>query len=157
MRSWLLLSVAIVAIAIMLTAGCVNEQTSGQNSTVPESAVQASGQVTKVEVFHFHPTRQCVSCKAVGDLAGETVNTSFVPELASGKLVFRHINYQLPENAALVKIYGVTGSSLMIGVYTPEGFHKEENLKVWYKIGNKEEYMSYLKGVIERRLAGDLS
>jgi hypothetical protein len=42
-------------------------------------------------------------------------------------------------------------------VYDKNGFHKEENVNVWYKIGNKDDYMAYLKGVIEKRLAGDLS
>ena len=34
---------------------------------------------------------------------------------------------------------------------------KDENINVWYKIGNKDEYMTYLKEVIEKRLAGDFS
>ena len=45
-------------------------------------------------------------------------------ELASGRLVFAHVNYDLPENAALATKYGVTGSSLWIGVYDANGFHK---------------------------------
>jgi hypothetical protein len=50
--------------------------------------------------------------------------------------------------------YGVTSASLWIGVYDDKGFYKEENTNVWYKINNKEEYMSYLKGVLERKLQG---
>jgi len=52
--------------------------------------------------------------------------------------------------------YGATGSSLWIGVYRKDGsFSKEENINVWYKINNKEEYMAYLKGIIEQKLAGN--
>ncbi|KUG14357.1 hypothetical protein ASZ90_016005 [hydrocarbon metagenome] len=71
--------------------------------------------------------------------------------------MFGHVNANLPENKALVERYGPTGSSLFIGVYDKDGFHKEENVNVWYKIGDKEEYMTYLRGVIEKRLAGDFS
>jgi hypothetical protein len=39
-------------------------------------------------------------------------------------------------------------------VYDDKGFHTEENVNVWYKISNKEDYMNYLKGVLEKKLQG---
>lgn len=114
-------------------------------------------QVDKVEIIHFHGTSQCYSCKTVGAYAEETINTYFADELKSGKITFAHINAELPENRELVEKYEVTGASLWIGVYDNAGFHSEQNTDVWYKISDKTEYMSYLKGIIEKRLAGDLS
>ena len=113
--------------------------------------------VDKVEIIHFHGTNQCYSCKTVGAYAEETVNTYFADELKTGKITFAHINAELPENQELVEKYGVTGASLWIGVYDSARFHKEQNTDVWYKISDKAEYMSYFKGIIEKRLAGDLS
>ena len=136
----------------LLATGCTTQgNTSGNPGKNP------SGPVEKVEVYHFHATRQCYSCIILGEYAEETVNTYFAPELASGRVVFGHVNANLPENKALVEHYGPTGSSLFIGVYDKDGFHKEENVNVWYKIGDKEEYMTYLRGVIKKRLAGDYS
>ena len=139
-------------VVLVLAAGCTTPVEKGGNP-----GENASGPVEKVEIYHFHRTSQCYSCKTVGAYAEETVNTYFAPELASGKVVFGHVNTELPENKALVEQYGPTGASLWIGVYNESGFHKEENVNVWYKIGNKDEYMAYLKGVIEKRLAGDVS
>lgn len=149
--SHLLLILLCLAFAV-LGAGCT---TTGKNSTNPGNTALET--VEKVEVYHFHRTQQCYSCRTLGTYAEETVNTYFAQELSAGKVVFDHVNVELPENKALVDQYGPTGSSLWIGVYDREGFHKEENVNVWYKIGNKEEYMAYLKGVIEKRLAGDFS
>jgi len=108
----------------------------------------------RVEVLHFHPTQQCYSCKTLGAYAEKTINESFSGEVESGRLIFRHVNIYLPENAELVRKYGVTGSSLWIGVYNTSGFSKEENVNVWYKIDNETEYKAYLKEVIEKRLNG---
>jgi hypothetical protein len=150
----------------VIAAGCTTPVDTAIPVTPDESNLENSGtslfppfqtSVEKVEIYHFHATRQCSSCIAVGAYAEETVNTSFAPEVASGKVVFGHVNMDLPENSALVEQYGPTGSSLWIGVYDDDGFHKEENVNVWYKIGNKDDYMTYLEGVIEKRLAGDLS
>lgn len=139
-----------VLIGIMLSAGC----------TYPAGKTADSGvmsPVEKVEVYHFHPTHGCRSCTTVGEYAEETVKEFFPGELRSGRLVFDHINYQDDANAELVNRYGVTGSSLMIGVYNKTTFNRESNHKVWYMTGNKTQYMEYLKGVIKLRLAGDLS
>ncbi|MFC1741902.1 nitrophenyl compound nitroreductase subunit ArsF family protein [Nanoarchaeota archaeon] len=111
--------------------------------------------VDKLEVYHFHGTNQCYSCKTVGAYAEETINTYFKDELESGKIVFGHINVDLVENSALATKYGATGSSLRIGTYKGSGFEAEENVNVWYKIKDKQDYVAYLKGVIEQKLAGN--
>ncbi|OPY39089.1 MAG: hypothetical protein A4E35_00323 [Methanoregula sp. PtaU1.Bin051] len=134
-----------------VAAGCTSPAST--SSSVPATA----GPVEKVEVYHFHATQQCISCIAVGDLAEKTVNENFKDELASGRLVFAHVNGQLPENNELVSKYGATGSSLWIGVYDANGFYKEEDIRVWYLINNKEAYSTYLSGIISKRLNGDLS
>ena len=116
--------------------------------------VATNSNLEKVGIYHFHATRQCYSCITVGAYAEETVNTYFADEIGSGRLVFDHANVDLPENTELAMKYGATGSSLMIGIYDEDGFHAEEDTNVWYKISNKEEYIQYLKGVIEQKFSG---
>ena len=123
---------------------------------VTASGTPISSEIERVEIYHFHSTNQCYSCKTVGAYAEETVNTYFSNELKSGKMVFGHINVDSPENKELVDKYEAKGASLLIGTSYKDGtFTKEENTNVWYKISNKEEYLSYLKGVIENKLSGE--
>lgn len=152
-KRFFLITVLLLLLGLaVLAAGCTTPvEPSG------DPGKTASSSVEKVEVYHFHANRQCYSCITLGAYAEETVNTYFAPEVAAGKVVFAHVNVELPENKALVEQYGPTGSSLWIGVYDKNGFHKEENINVWYKIGNKDEYLAYLKDVIGKRLAGDFS
>jgi hypothetical protein len=152
--------IVFLIIACSLAAGCTSPAKSsatGQQSTSSSGAIDSNSTVERVEVYHFHGNQQCTSCIAVGDLAEKTVNANFKDELASGRLVFAHINYDLPENAALAAKYGVTGSSLWIGIYDNNGFHRQQDMDVWYLTGNKEKYQAYLASVISKRLNGDLS
>jgi len=156
---------------VVSTTTTLTTSTSTQEKTLPETLNNSpdntyvnsldrqsmENTVERVEVYHFHGNQQCYSCKTVGQYAEDTVNTYFSNEMKSGKLVYAHINRELPENKDLVEKYKVTGASLQIGVYTKNGFSHEENVNVWYKIENKDAYMSYLKGVIEKRLKGDMS
>jgi hypothetical protein len=145
---------ASLVILLLAVSGCTS--TTGPSALHQQSVINSTS-VEKVEVYHFHRNQQCTSCIAIGDLAEETVNTSFRDELASGRLVFAHVNYELPENAALVTKYNVTGSSLWIGVYDAEGFHKEQDIKVWYLIDDENAYSTHLSELITKRLNGDLS
>jgi hypothetical protein len=142
-------------VLLFLAFSCCTSVT-GPSPSYQQSAINATT-VEKVEVFHFYGNHQCASCIAVGDLAERTVNASFGTELASGRLVFAHVNYDLPENAALAAKYNVTGSSLWIGVYDANGFHKEQDTRVWSLTGSEDDYTRYLTGLITKRLSGDIS
>ncbi len=156
----------IVVFGLVLFSACLNDNKS-QNETIytPITPTEQSSNnipqkvnTLKIEILHFHPKTQCVSCKTIGAYAEETVNTFFSKELNNGRITFRHVNYELPENQELVLLYKPPGSALCIGVYDDQGhLYTEENYTVWYKIENKEGFMSYLKQLIDKRLNGDLT
>ncbi|MFH1447274.1 MAG: nitrophenyl compound nitroreductase subunit ArsF family protein [Candidatus Micrarchaeota archaeon] len=135
--------------------GGITNATTNRSGAVTQN--ETAGDNITVEVYHFHGTNQCYSCIRVGELAEKTVNTYFKDEVKSEKVIFGHINWELPENKDLVKKYGATGSSIWIGTYKNGEFHKEQNMNVWYKINNEDDYLKYLKEVMEKRLSGELN
>ena len=139
-------------IPVLLVAGCSHNSQIDNNISLD---TKHEINIDKLEVYHFHTTNQCYSCITIGKYAEDTVNTYFKDELESEKIVFAHINIDLPENKDIVTKYGVTGSSLWIGTYKNGNFNADEKVVVWYKINNKDDYMTYLKGVIEQKLAGN--
>ncbi|MFH0978019.1 MAG: nitrophenyl compound nitroreductase subunit ArsF family protein [Candidatus Woesearchaeota archaeon] len=150
-------TIIIMALIALFLQGCAD---TNQNSSITEDLLSnqsAKASVEKIEVFHFHGTNQCYSCKTVGAYANETVYTYYAAEIQSGKIVFNSVNYDLIDNKVTAMKYGVSGSSLWIGVYDSQGFHPEQNTNVWYKINDKQDFMTYLKRIIDRRLAGDFS
>ncbi len=146
-------SKVIRSIATILISGIICSCLLISGAAAAETTSNLSS-VQQVEIYHFHPTNGCRTCTTIGEYAEELVNKSYPAELESKKIVFGHINFQDPINAELVKKFAVTGSSLMIGVTDPTGFHKEENIKVWYKVSNKDDFMTYLKDILDKRLAG---
>lgn len=155
-RYSLLISVFLVIVCGLL-AGCTSTSPLESSALSDASSTSSTNTIERVEVIHFHGNRQCSWCIILGDLAEKTVNASFRNELVQGRLVFAHVNYELPENAALTMKYGVTGSSLWIGVSDSDGFHKEQDLRVWSLISDEEAYSRYLTDLIAKRLNGDLS
>ncbi|HOJ95366.1 MAG TPA: nitrophenyl compound nitroreductase subunit ArsF family protein [Methanospirillum sp.] len=151
---------ALILCALFLTlfAGCTGtssgNESQGKNGTVLPSKLP---EITKVELYHFHGNQQCYSCILLGDLAEKVVKQNYSDELASGKLVFGHINAEDPDNRDVVQKYEVVSSSLMLGVYTKDSFTKQDLVGLWYRIGNEEEYARYLTGILDPFLKGEQS
>lgn len=147
---------ALLTTIMILSGGCgCNQVFTLEDSSVREDIPQiyALPPSQTVEVFHFHPSRQCVSCRELGSLAEETIQTFFHDEIADGRILFEHINADSPEYAALVSRFRASSSSIMIGYTDDSGFHAENQIKLWYKIGDKQAFMQELKDAIEERLA----
>ncbi len=151
MKKYLLIGAIIVIALIGLNQAGIT--TTGLIVGSNNSTIKAD----KIEVYHFHGTHQCYSCIRLGQLAQLTINEYFKEELDKGIVVFAHVNMDLSENQELVTKYGATGSSLWIGTYIGNKFHKEQNINVWYKINNEMDYKEYLSGLITKRLNGDLN
>ena len=141
-------------LVFLLAAGCAGTVPARPALTPVSTLSPHNLTVSSIELVFFHPVPGCDSCERVGLLANKTVTTYFGPELAAGKITFRDVNLNLPENLDIAHRYGAYTESLWIGEYNETGFHATEILDIWYYAYNQEEYMKYLKGVLERKLAG---
>jgi hypothetical protein len=149
---------ALILCALFLTlfAGCTGTNSGNESMTKNEApSIGSLPDITKVELYHFHGNQQCYSCVTLGDMAEKFVKENYPDELASGNLIFGHINAEDPQNRSLAEKYEVVSSSLMIGVYTKDSFTKQDLVGAWYKIGNESEYNSYLTGILDPFLKGD--
>jgi len=102
----------------------------------------------KVEVFLFHRTQRCTTCIAIGKLSGQTVQERFGPEVLSGKIVFREVNIDEPENKALAEKFKASGSSLFINAIRSGNDNIQEDVNVWRLTGDQDAFKNYLAGKI---------
>ena len=148
-----ILLVAALIVPILIASGCTNQPDNAAVNTSQAVNFSAPLLDNRLEVFHFHATRQCTSCINAGKYAEETLKKYFQSDLDSGRIVFKSINVESPENQEIVSKYGATGSSLWLGVYNSSGFFPEENTAVWYKTLDENAYLEYFKGVVESKLS----
>ncbi len=73
----------------------------------------AEGQ-TQVVAYYFHGTVRCERCLAIEKQAREVVTNRFEVEVALGRLRFRALNYDRPENAHYLKDYKLPCPSLVL-------------------------------------------
>jgi len=81
-----------------------------QESQQDEKSIQKSS-ADKVQVYYFHGTRRCATCKAVGQVSKELVESKYGD---NDKVEFVEIDYDVSGNEELVEKFEVTSSGLYV-------------------------------------------
>lgn len=113
-------------------------------SETKQAQTQNTKPVEKVQVFAFHSSQRCYSCILLGKYAKETVEELFASELESGKIEFREINLDLPENKEIAKKFKAAGSSLFINGIVDGQDNIKQDAQVWRLLSNKQKFSDHL-------------
>ncbi len=68
----------------------------------------------QVIAYYFHGTVRCETCLLIEKLAKNVVEQEITAELATNRLVFTPVNYELPENAHFLTDYKLPCPSLVL-------------------------------------------
>jgi len=117
-----------------------------KNNLINSSNTTGAG---KVQVFLFHATQRCPTCIRIGQWAKATVEERFPEQLKSGKIEFREINIDLPENKALAEKFQAGGSALYINSIKDGQDNIAEDTMVWQLAGGTaDKFKDYLSNKI---------
>lgn len=106
----------------------------------------------KLEVYYFHSTARCYSCKTIGQYINETMLGKYDDQLKNGKIDYREMNVDLPENKEIARKYRATGSSLFINRIKDGQDNIEPDMNVWRLLGDEASFKSYLENKINSYL-----
>ena len=106
----------------------------------------------KIEVVHFHATQQCWSCTTVGEYVLKTIKERFPQEYKEGKIVFKSINGELPDNQEIVMKYQAGGTSLFINAIIGDKDNIEEDTMVWRLVSNEQQFLDYFETKLKKLL-----
>ena len=96
--------------------------------------------------YYLHSNTRCPTCKSIEAYSGEAVSKGFAEELADGRLQWRVVNYEKPENEHFATDFEIAAPTVvlvkMVGgkrVQTPE------SRPVWELVGTKEPFIEYVR------------
>ncbi|MBU0708169.1 hypothetical protein KJ596_00250 [Patescibacteria group bacterium] len=148
----------LITIALLFSIkGVANKSTdrpSTLGSTQPASVEPQQEKVPadKIEVVHFHGTRQCWSCLTIGEYTLQTIKDKFPEEYQSGKIVFEDINSELPENKEIVNKYQARGSSLFVNTINNNKDSITEDTTVWRLVTSQIQFTDYFENKLKTLL-----
>jgi hypothetical protein len=142
MKQYRVLPIFIVSLFLFsCTGNAQNKTTENQNKK------------NMIEVFDFHTTNRCTTCKAIEANTKYTLDTYFASELKSGKIKFKVINLDEKENEHLGEKFKVYGTSLLLNVIT-NGKEKQIDLTefAFMKGTNQKAFSNELKEILKKQL-----
>ncbi len=146
---------AILLLAIFLTAGAfllLAGADKGSASSGP--AAPAGANSSKVIAYYFHVTVRCNTCRTIEAYSRETVLNHFKGDLDRGRLEWKVVNVQLPENKHFVQDYQLFTKSVVL-VHIANG--KQQSYKilndVWELVGDKAKFQAYVDKEVRAYLA----
>jgi hypothetical protein len=143
-----LLLVFVTTSAFYLLAG--NEKRSASSTPGPPAAASAS----RIIAYYFHVTVRCTTCRTIEAYSREAILNHFKSDIDRGRIEWRVVNVQLPENKHFVKDYQLFTKSVVL-VHIANG--KEQTYKilndVWELVGDKARFQAYVDKEVRGYLA----
>jgi hypothetical protein len=102
-------------------------------------------------VYYFHGDVRCATCHKLEAYAKETLDTYFADALAEGKIVWKPVNVDEPQNRHFIKDYSLVTKSVVLSKVRQGKELAWQNLdRIWQKVGDKQGYIEYVRDSISK-------
>lgn len=99
----------------------------------------------KYIAYYFYTSQRCSTCFQIEAYTQEAIQTSFKDELQSGKLKWKALNVELPENKHFIDDFQLYSKSVIVAEYKDGKPLRWENLKdIWQLVRNEQKYHDYV-------------
>jgi hypothetical protein len=123
------------------------------NEKMSSSANEIKSQSSKVIAYYFHGTYRCITCRTIEKYSKEAIENYFSDELNNGKLIFKSINVEEPENRHFIQNYQLFTRSLVLSLVKKDKEIKWKVLPdVWKYYRDKTKFFQYVKNEVEKFL-----
>jgi len=159
----------VVAIVVLI-AGCLNLVGTGcgpcgcvrsrgepvVGSPPPAPAPRDTTAATHVVVYYFHRTIRCETCLKFEALTEGALRGGFADELASGRLAWRVMDFEEPENEHLATTYDVFESSVVVSKLAGEREVEWKKLEdIWGLVEHEDAFIGYIQEEVGAYLGGE--
>lgn len=143
----------IILSTILLFAACNNSDPKAENETVNVETTTSVVKQSRLEVYCFHGTRQCETCKNMKANTKTALDKYFASQLKDSSIVFSIIDVDDEKNEKLAEKFQATGTALMINKVV----NGKDSIIDWSdfafeKANDNEVFISELKTMIDAAL-----
>jgi len=137
------------SIIFVILMGLIAAFPAGAAEESENTAAETQKPAQYLVATYFHTTFRCPTCMKIEELSSLAVSQNFVDELKSGKIVWRAINTDEPENKHYNDDYQLYTKSLIISEIKDGKEVRWKNLeKVWHYVRDEEKFDAYVKDEI---------
>ena len=133
-------------ITIITLLSCNNSNTQVETEVLKVESQPSISIKNYVEIYCFHGTRQCETCKNMKANTKTTLDTYFASQLKDSSVIFKIIDVDDIKNEKIAEKYQATGTALMINKVV----NGKDSIMDWSdfafeKANNEAEYIPELR------------
>lgn len=96
-------------------------------------------------VYYFYGSPRCTTCKKIEKYTQEAIAENFSKEIKAGKVLFRGVDYDKPENKHFLNDYKLFTKSVIASEIKNGKEIKYKNLdKIWTLTNNEKSFKDYI-------------
>ncbi len=144
-----LLAFVAAALVVMVVQNRRHESAANTAGAYEPTAAAEGAHGTTYAVYYFHATQRCNTCLTLERYSKNTMEEAFADDLASGRVTWQVINYELPENQHFAKDYDISYQTLMVLELKdgePVRWKKLEG--IWDEVGSEFSFYEYVQSEI---------
>ena len=131
----------------------LKERVTKQKEETQSSQIAVPSHNAKVIAYYFHGTFRCSTCRTIEQYSHDAIQMYFAKELGDGRLEFRPVNIEEPENKHFIQDYQLVTRSLVLSLVSDGEETKWKNLAdVWKLVRDKDKFFQYVKDEVEEFL-----
>jgi hypothetical protein len=148
--------IAPIALSLCVTAAALAATGVLAQAPVSQPApATAPRPARQIVATYFHGDVRCATCKKLEADARAAVEQAFAAELADGRVVFKAVNVDRPENAHFNEDYKLVTRSLVVTEEVDGKVVRFSNLdKIWQLVRDEVAYRDYVVGAVRSYLDG---
>ena len=99
----------------------------------------------RVIAFYFHGTKRCSTCMTIEDYTDESLKTNFADEIKAGRLEWRMVNIEEPDNEHFIQDFQLSTRSVVLVEMRDGAQRRWKNLaRVWELVRDRRAFASYI-------------
>jgi hypothetical protein len=127
----------------------------GGMAAAPDASLKTETIDNGLIVYYFHGNMRCPTCRSIESQAHETVKTHFASPLSDGKIIWKIVNYEQAAAKPLATKFEIQMPVVVLARMKDGQIEDWKRLdEVWALVGDKAGFTKYVRGEIERMLAG---
>ena len=143
-------AVVVVTLAMIVWSG----RGPSTDTSVASPALTTGGEGTVLVATYFHGDRRCETCMSIEQQSTSAIEQGFPVEIAQGRLVYRTVNTDRPENQHFTTEYGLTHSTLVLAeVENGETLRHVALDRVWELVWEEDAFREYVQSSVADWLA----
>lgn len=147
-----------IALLVFVTASVatlvLKETGASRTRTTKKTDAAAPASGTKLIAYYLHGKVRCVTCNDIEQSAKEAVESGFGPEIQSGRVLWRVVNYEEPGNEHFATDYKLAAPCVVLASMRDGRQGAWKSLpEVWELIGDKPAFREFVQKNVREQLS----